>query len=136
MENWVLLYEENNLSYLLKKPGKKVCKYAKFAFENLKDELIDNFGANKEWLQILNYKIEIYKYYAEQIIINEKSNQVFIDVIEWKINELLQKNKNQKFDMYDNIIAMETALKRDIDLKKTTVFMFYKNGQRLKTRTK
>lgn len=133
MQKWIDIYENKSFEPLLKKG--KLCKRALDVYERLKDELIDNFGANDQYLKVLQNKINIELKYIEQIKTGDRSNQIFIDILEIQNKELLAK-QGENTDLYDATIAMEEFYKREIDLSKITVFMFYKNINRIKNKIK
>lgn len=132
MYNWISIYEENNLSYL-SKTG-KVCKRVSKVYERLQDEIMDNFGINEDYLKILKNKIKIELYYAEQIRTKNRSNQAFIDILEIQ-NEELQ-TKKTKGDIHESVIMIEQYMGFKFDVKKITVYEFYKYSQMLTNKIK
>lgn len=132
MYNWISLTEENDFSFLSK--TKKICKRASKVYEKLHDQLINEFGVNEDFLRILKNKIKIELYYCSQIETGDKSNQIFIDILEIQNNDLI--SKQTKTDLYESIIAIEKIMGFKVDVKKISVFDFYKYSRTISNKMK
>ena len=114
--NWVKLHEENNLKYLSKRL--KENDFNIFAYENINDEVIDSFGASKEFLTKLKLKIDI------EIMKAENKPLLFIEIKEDELKNIEEK-KSENSSFYDLIFQIEKQMNFRIDTKKLTVFEFY-----------
>lgn len=132
MYNWISIYEENDLKHLSK--NGKICKRVTGVYERLQDQLMDSFGVNEDYLKILRNKIKIELHYAEQIRTKNRSNQAFIDILEIQ-NEELQ-SKKSKGDIYESVIMIEQMMGFKFDVKKISVYDFYKYSQMLSNKIK
>lgn len=132
MYNWISLYEHSDLKFL-SKTG-KLCKRVEKVYESLQDEVIDTFGVNEDFLKILKNKIKIELMYAEQIETGDRSNQIFIDILEIENSEL--QGKQTKADLYGSIITIEKVMGFRLDPKKISVFDFYKYSKVISNRLK
>lgn len=102
MYRWINIFEYMDLSYV-SKTG-KICKRATYVYEKLQSELIDEFGISEDFLKILNNKIKIENYYEEQIRTGNKSNQIFIEMLEIDNSELEVGAK--KVDLYEIVMTI------------------------------
>lgn len=114
--NWIKLHEENDLKYLNKKL--KSSDYNIFAYENINDEIIDTFGASKEFLTKLKLKIDI------EIMKSENKPLLFIEIKEDELKNIEDK-KTENSSFYDIIFQIEKQMNFKIDVTKLTVFEFY-----------
>ena len=114
--NWIKLHEENNLKYLSKKL--KENDYNVFAYENINDQIIDTFGASKEFLTKLKIKIDI------EIMKAEKKPLMFIEIKEEELKNIEEK-KTDNLSFYDLIFQIEKQMNFKIDINKISVFEFY-----------
>ena len=114
--NWIKLHEENNLKYLNKKL--KSSGYNIFAYENINDEIIDTFGASKDFLIKLKLKIDI------EIMRAENKPLLFIEIKEDELKNIEEK-KSENLSFYDIIFQIEKQMNFKIDVTKLTVFEFY-----------
>lgn len=122
MYNWISIFEYYDLKFLLKKGD--LCEKAGYVYQKLQDELVDEFGISEDFLQILRNKLKIESYLADQIITGNKSNQIFIEMLEIDNEEATV--KDTKFDLFDSIIPIEKYMGFKFDPKKITVFEFHK----------
>ena len=114
--NWIKLHEENNLKYLSKKL--KENDYNVFAYENINDQIIDTFGASKEFLTKLKIKIDI------EIMKAENKPLMFIEIKEDELKNIEEK-KTDNLSFYDLIFQIEKQMNFKIDINKISVFEFY-----------
>lgn len=128
MYNWIRLYEEQDLKYLIKTG--RICKRAEIAYNRLQDQVIDNFGVNEDFLKIIRNKIKIELYYAKQIATGDRSTQAFIDILEIQNNDLA--SKQTRGDIYELVIAVEKIMGFKINPKKISIYDFYKYTNELK----
>jgi len=117
---WLMMYEENDLKYLSK--NGKICNLAAEVYQKMKDEIIDNFGANEDYLRMIRNNIQIQLMYCEQNKTGDKSTQAFIEILELE-NEKL-KGEKATVDNYEIIIGIEKSVPFDINTK--SVYAFYK----------
>jgi len=120
MYNWVNIYENHNLSSV-SKTG-KLCKRAAIVYEKMTSQLIDEFGVSEDYLQILKNKIKIEQYYIDQIETGNKSNQIFIEILEIDNSEL--ESKNKKTDLFDMVTMIKEGLGFEIEYIPKIVFQF------------
>lgn len=132
MYNWIEVFETKSLTPLLKKG--KLCKLAEKAYEKIQDELIDNFGVNNDFLRMLKLKAQIELMYSAQIETKDKSNQLFIEIKEIELKEL--EAAQTKGDIYESIIAIEEHLGFRLDVKKISIFEYYKYSKTIANRLK
>jgi len=132
MYNWVSIYEDNDFKFL-SKTG-KICKRAKKVYDKLQDELINTFGINEDYIKILKNKKAIELYYAEQVRTKRTSNQIFIDILEIKNEELIGKTK--KADIYKLIIPIEKEMGFKISVESITVYQFYTYSKAISNKLK
>jgi hypothetical protein len=121
--NWFSLYEQNNLSYLLKDKRDKLDHVANTAIEMIQEQVIDNFGISKNYHRVLNNKIRIEMMYLRQVTTKDKSNQLQINILEAE-NEKLQGNFSTE-GMFASIVGIEKQMGFKLDPFKTTIFEFY-----------
>lgn len=114
--NWIKLHEENNLKYLSKKL--KENDYNVFVYEKLNDEIIDTFGASKDFLTKLKIKIDI------EIMKAENKPLMFIEIKEDELKNIEEK-KTDNLSFYDLIFQIEKQMNFKIDINKISVFEFY-----------
>jgi hypothetical protein len=115
--NWIKLHEEKELNYLHKQN-----KYNDFiidVYEKLNDEIIDSFGASKEFLAKLKLKIDI------EIMKSDNKPLLFIEIKQDELTQLEEKKKDNNGSFYDIIFEIEKAMQFKIDVNKITVFEFY-----------
>lgn len=114
--NWIKLHKENNLKYLSKKL--KENDYNVFVYEKLNDEIIDTFGASKDFLTKLKIKIDI------EIMKAENKPLMFIEIKEDELKNIEEK-KTDNLSFYDLIFQIEKQMNFKIDINKISVFEFY-----------
>jgi hypothetical protein len=114
--NWIKLHEENNLKYLSKKL--KENDYNVIVYEKLNDEIIDIFGASKDFLTKLKIKIDI------EIMKAENKPLMFIEIKEEELKNIEEK-KTDNLSFYDLIFQIEKQMNFKIDINKISVFEFY-----------
>ena len=114
--NWIKLHEENNLKYLSKKL--KENDYNVFVYEKLNDEIIDTFGASKDFLTKLKIKIDI------EIMKAENKPLMFIEIKEDELKNIEEK-KTDNLSFYDLIFQIEKQMNFKININKISVFEFY-----------
>ena len=114
--NWIKLHEENNLKYLSKKL--KENDYNVFVYEKLNDQIIDTFGASKDFLTKLKIKIDI------EIMKAENKPLMFIEIKEDELKNIEEK-KTDNLSFYDLIFQIEKQMNFKIDINKISVFEFY-----------
>jgi hypothetical protein len=121
MYNWVMLYEEKDFSYLSK--SGKLCKRVANVYEKINDQLIDTFGINEDLLKVLNNKTRIEILYAEQVETGDRSNQIYIDILEIETAEM--QSQQTKTDFYQQTFEIQKHVPYRIDLKAITMFEYY-----------
>lgn len=114
--NWIKLHEENNLKYLSKKL--KENDYNVIIYEKLNDQIIDTFGASKDFLTKLKIKIDI------EIMKAENKPLMFIEIKEDELKNIEEK-KTDNLSFYDLIFQIEKQMNFKIDINKISVFEFY-----------
>jgi len=114
--NWIKLHEENNLKFLSKKL--KENDYNVIAYEKLNDEIIDTFGASKDFLTKLKIKIDI------EIMKAENKPLMFIEIKEEELKNIEEK-KTDNLSFYDLIFQIEKQMNFKININKISVFEFY-----------
>jgi len=122
MYAWIQCYEQNDLSYLLKRG--KLNRYAGLAYDRLQDQIIDEFGVNEKYIEILKARIRIEEMYAKQFKTGDTSNQLLIDLAEEELTAL--EAKQEKGDLFESLAAMEKNMGFRLQLKEVTVYEFYK----------
>jgi hypothetical protein len=114
--NWIKLHEENNLKFLSKKL--KENDYNVIVYENINDQIIDTFGASKDFLTKLKIKIDI------EIMKAENKPLMFIEIKEEELKNIEEK-KTDNLSFYDLIFQIEKQMNFKIDINKISVFEFY-----------
>jgi len=114
--NWIKLHEENNLKFLSKKL--KENDYNVIVYENINDQIIDTFGASKDFLTKLKIKVDI------EIMKAENKPLMFIEIKEDELKNIEEK-KTDNSSFYDLIFQIEKQMNFKIDINKISVFEFY-----------
>jgi hypothetical protein len=114
--NWIKLHEENNLKFLSKKL--KENDYNVIVYENINDQIIDTFGASKDFLTKLKIKIDI------EIMKAENKPLMFIEIKEEELKNIEEK-KTDNLSFYDLIFQIEKQMNFKININKISVFEFY-----------
>ena len=125
MYNWVTLFENKDISQI-SKTG-KLCKRINKVCDKLQDEIIDTFGINEDFLQIIKNKIKIEILYADQIETGDRSTGWKIEFLELDNKEL--ENKQTKTDFYTQLFLLQKHLPYQIDTKKMSIFDYYNTSQ-------
>lgn len=123
--NWIELHKKNDLTKL-SKTG-KICKRAIDVLDRIRDEIIDEFGASKEYLRVHRATIELELLRCEQLQTGDKTLNFHIQIEEKILNDLMKPfTVVAKNDMYE---AMVWIKKNGINFneKDLTVFWFLKN---------
>ena len=110
MYYWVSIYEKNDLSFV-SKTG-KICKRAPSVYDKMTSQLVNKFGVSEDYLQIIRNKVKIEQYYIDQIETGNKSNQIFIEILEIDNAEL--ESKNTKTDLFDMVTMIKEGLNFDV----------------------
>ena len=92
--------------------------YNVIVYEKLNDEIIDTFGASKEFLTKLRIKIDI------EIMKAENKPLMFIEIKEDELKNIEEK-KTDNLSFYDLIFQIEKQMNFKIDINKISVFEFY-----------
>lgn len=121
MCKWVELYDNESL-LPLSKTG-ELCNLASSIYDNMRDELIDEFGISENFSAILRNNIEIELYYADQIATGDRSSQIFIDILRIENAEL--GSKTSKMDLFDGVAAIEKQQRVAKDALTITVWEYY-----------
>ena len=119
MYNWVTLFENKDISQI-SKTG-RICKRLNKVCEKLQDEVIETFGINEDFLQIIKNKIKIEILYADQIETGDRSTGWKIEFLELD-NKLLE-GKQTKHDFFGNIMLINQHIK--VDFKTITIYEYY-----------
>jgi hypothetical protein len=119
MYNWVTLFENKDISQI-SRTG-KICKRLNKVCEKLQDEVIDTFGINEDFLQIIKNKIKIEILYADQIETGDRSTGWKIEFLELDNKEL--EGKKTKHDFFGNIMLINQHIK--VDFKTITIYEYY-----------
>lgn len=101
----------------------KICKRVQKVYKDLEAQLVDNFGISEDYLKIIQNKIQIELYYGIQIQTNDRSNQMFIDILEIDNREL--SNRNGKSDLMQTLISIERHVGYKLNPKELSVYEFY-----------
>ena len=126
MLNLINIYEESDLKYLLKKGSLDFRAYP--IFENIQNEIIDNFGISKDFQNKLKLQIQLERMYNRLFVTQDKSFKLHIANIEEQLSKF--DNKETKFDLFDAIVSMQKN-GLHVDIKTVTVYEFYKYSQSL-----
>jgi hypothetical protein len=117
-----MIVNENKVNYLYKS------KFAKFfindALTILQDQLIDAFGVSDTYKRKLKIKIDIEILRLRQLIKNDFSTQIDIEILKKELIAL--ENIKLDGDLMDLKISIENYMKLKIDFKEISVFEFYK----------
>lgn len=101
----------------------KVCKRFHQVYKLLEAQLIDNFGISEDYLKLIQNKIQIELYYGAQIQTGDRSNQIFIDMLEVDNKQLAE--KNGKSDLMQTLILIEKHIGVKLNPKLVSVYEFY-----------
>ena len=122
MYNWISIFEYSDLSFISKTGG--MCHRAEEVYQKLQDQLVNKFGVADDFLQILRNKIKIEQYYYDQITTGDKSNQIFIEILEIENGEL--KTEHVKADLFEGIMIMGKYFPNvPVDPKTISVYAFH-----------
>ena len=129
--NWFEFQDTNDFSFLLKKG--KVNKHKFKAFRMLQNEFIEVFGFDPKALELFRKKIDLQIMKNDIALTGDKSNQMFVDMLEIEIVESSPKDDEER-NYLESVIAVEQMMKFKLNLKETTVFEFYSYIKQLKKR--
>ncbi len=132
MYNWISIFEYMDLKFLLK--SGEPCEHAPHVYQLLQDQLVDAFGISDDFLTILRNKLKIESYLADQILTGNKSNQIFIEMLEIDNGEL--RAAESKSDLYDSIIPIEKYMGFKLDPKTITVYEFHNYSKHIANKLK
>lgn len=121
MVNWIELHNTSDLSKLSK--NGKVCKRATTVFEKLRDEVIDTFGASKDYLKMQKSLVELELMQCELLWTGDQSLVFHIEMEERAIKQSLK--PKEKEDIYQAFVWIK---KQGINIseEQVTVFWFFK----------
>ena len=95
--NWRMIGEKNDLSFMLIDKHKKFDKAKmKIAFDKIKDEYIDTFGINDNYLKILELKRDIAILEIDMAISKDRTIKNFIRISKIELDNLLKSSDNSK----------------------------------------
>ncbi len=118
MQNYILMNEENDLKYLHRKlKGNNY--FSVKIYEKIHDEIIDYFGASKEYLSKLKDEIHIVLMKAN----NE--DETFIEIANFEFEQKYNSKKETENSLRDAVIWIEKSQGVKISIKEITVFEFY-----------
>jgi hypothetical protein len=115
------MFDEESFLPLLKYG--KLDKYAELAYERISDELIDEFGVSNEFKAIIKQRIKIEQMYYQQVIRNDKSNQLLINVEEKELEDM--KQGIGKTNIMKAVVNLEKTMGFKIDFQTFTTYQFY-----------
>lgn len=119
--NWIELHKKNDLTKL-SKTG-KICKRAIEVLDKIRDEIIDEFGASKDFLKVHRAKIELELLRCEQLQTGDKTLNFHIQIEEKILNDLMKPfTSASKNDMYE---AMVWIKKNQISFNENEVSVFW-----------
>jgi len=94
--NWRMISEKNDLSFMLIDKHKKFDKAKmKIAFDKIKDEYIDTFGINDNYLKILELKKNIAMLEID-IALGDAFMEVYLDIAKNDLNRLVNVGEKSK----------------------------------------
>jgi hypothetical protein len=128
MYNWICVSEEEDLKYLSKTGN--ICKRAIKVYNNLQDQIVDKYGINQDFMEILRNKMKIEMLYADVILNKDRSLLTKIEILEIKNEEL--EAKITKGDIYELVMAIEKNLGFKLDVRAISIDEFFKYTKILK----
>jgi len=132
---WMKIHETNDLSWLLKEKKKineAETKKLSEIWEKIYDEFISTFGFSDSFQAIIKKRIYIAHRKLKMIIENDRTYLPFINKAKDELAELMKRVGNNKGDFMKTKVAIESKLKFQIDLHKTSIREYYSYLQSLK----
>lgn len=118
MQNYILMNEENDLKYTHRKlKGNNY--FSVKIYEKIHDEIIDYFGASKEFLNKLKDEIDIV------LMKDSGQDETFIDIAQFEFEQKYNSKKETENSLRDAVIWIEKSQGVKISIKELTVFEFY-----------
>jgi hypothetical protein len=118
MVNWIELHNTGDLTKL-SKTG-KICKRAIRVFDRLRDEVIDNFGASKDYLKLHRSLINLELMQCELLWTGDQSLVFHIEMEERAIQYALK--PKEKEDIYQAFVWIK---KQGININEDQVSVFW-----------
>jgi hypothetical protein len=120
--NWIALHQDNDMTQL-SRTG-KICKRAEKVFENLRDQVIDEFGLSDDFLAIhrANVAIELMK--CEMLQTGDRTLIFHIQMEEKFVSDLLKPIGNNS-NLYDAMVWIKRQ-QISFDENKISTFWFMK----------
>jgi hypothetical protein len=116
MEMYILINEKKDLKYLHKK--QKGNNYFKaLVYDSISDQIIDKYGASKEFLSRIKDEIQLV------IMKADNEDQLFIDILEHDIQS--KYNQVTENSLREAVIWIEKSQGYKISTKEITVDEFY-----------
>ena len=100
----------------------KICKRARIVFENIRDQIIDTFGASEEFLKIHRAQIELELLHCELLHTGDKTLNFHIQIEEKIIQDLLKPMTSSSNNLFD---AMVWIKKQQIAFNENEVSTFW-----------
>lgn len=138
--NWNKVHEKSDYTYLrINRINGQVTKeeylFLKNLWEKLFAEYIDTFRFSKEFLAIMEKKIQIAYYQKEFLLSGDLSLQTQINLMEMEL-EGMQPIEETKQSFWQSKATIERLLQFQIDAKKITVIEYYSHIENLKREKK
>jgi hypothetical protein len=95
-------------------------------WEEIRNQLMTSQEIDDVLKRILSLMIEIEELKIDLEIFSDRSAQTWIELKEMKLESLMKDfNKNETSDFYDKVANIENHFKRNIDIFKTPVKLFF-----------
>ena len=131
LHNWINFINSNDFIWLSR--FKLKCFLNKFALSYITDSIIDFQGASHIYLDVLKTQIQIELLHNKSLINNE-NNETFIQILDIKLNDLIEKMNTEKNNIEQVLYYIESEMGFKIDTKKITVREFYNYIDFIKTK--
>lgn len=123
---WEKINATGDVTWLLikrKKVGSEILSELKKAWENIYDEYLQEFGLSDSFVEIKSREIEIAKLQLQLILTGDRTIETFIEVYQHELDDVKKQSMNGSF--MDCKIAIETAMKFQINMHTTSIREFY-----------
>lgn len=122
--NFWQLSETNDFTFLLIDSKATVCDHAQEAHEAIQSDFIKHFGISDKFQKVIRLQMDIEVALIKQTLTGDRSNTLIIENMKSKLNDLMHTDKGGNH--FDELNFIEKSLGRKFDIRKESVYDFYK----------